>query len=273
MGAFAEEAAACRALEQAGYSTLWVSEGNNTREALVHAALLLAHTGRALVGTSIASIWARDPAATANAARSLAEAYPNRFALGLGVSHSQVVNARGHAYAKPLQAMRDFLAGMDAATYGPPDLAPPVPRLVAALAPKMLALAAEHADGTHTMHITPEHTAWVREQIGPDPLVVPKVSVLLADDAGEARTIARAALAPYLGLENYLSSWRRLGFVDADFVDGASDTLVDALVAWGDRDAIHARVEAHFAAGADHVVLNPVGGDPLGLLLALAPER
>src|SRR6185503_12625201 len=72
-------------------------------------------------------------------------------------------------------------------------------------------------------------------------------------DAGRARAVARAHMATYLGLPNYVNNLRRLGFDDADFANGGSDRLVDAIVAWGDGDAIAARVRAHHAAGADHV--------------------
>ena len=264
-----EERDAVRELEAVGYDTLWFSEANTTREAFVHAALLLGWTERVAVATSIASIWARDASAAANGARGLGEAYPGRFALGLGVSHAPVVVGRGHDYSRPLTAMREYLDGMEATKYDPPAPSTPVPTLLAALAPRMIELARERADGIHPMLVTPDHTAWARQLLGAGPVIAVKQPVLLVDDADEARRIARESLAPYLGLPNYSSAWRRLGFDDADFVNG-SDRLVDALVAWGDEDAVRTRFDAQFAAGADHVVVNPIGPDQLGQLTRLA---
>ncbi|MFG2893072.1 LLM class F420-dependent oxidoreductase [Streptomyces sp. NPDC048248] len=269
----AREAAA--EIEGLGYGALWFGEGRATKEALTHAGLLLAATRRMVVATGIANIWGRDATAMNAAANTLAEAYPGRFVLGLGASHAPQVDQRGHVYAKPLAAMRSYLEGMDATEYDAPLPDGPPPRVLAALGPKMLELSGKRAAGAHTYFVTPEHTAQAREVLGSGPLLAPEQAVLLETDPAAARALAREHHTRfYLTLPNYVNSLRRLGFGDEDFAGGGSDRLVDAVVAWGDVEAIQRRVRQHHAAGADHVAIQPLSppGD-LGLsqLRELAP--
>ncbi|MFI0784111.1 LLM class F420-dependent oxidoreductase [Streptomyces lydicus] len=261
-------------IEQLGYGALWFGEGPGTKEAFSHAALLLAATGRITVATGIANIWGRDAAAANGAAHTLAEAYDGRFLLGLGASHAPIVNLRGHTYAKPLAAMRDYLDGMDAAPYEGPVAEPPPARVLAALGPKMLELARDRAAGAHPYLVPTDHTARAREILGDGPLLAPEQAVVLEADPAKARAAARAHTRFYLELPNYVGNLRRFGFDDDDFTGGGSDRLVDALVAWGDVDAVRRRVQEHLDAGADHVALQPLAADGgLGLdqLRALAP--
>jgi probable F420-dependent oxidoreductase len=267
----AEEREAARELDGLGYSALWFGETPFNKEALAHAALLLEWTERAAVATGIASIWLREPASAANGAAALAEAHPGRFVLGLGVSHAPIVESVGHAYAKPLTRMREYLDGMDAAAYRAAAPAEPAPRVLAALAPRMLELARDRAQGAHPYLVTPAHTATAREALGPDRNLAPEQAFTLESDPAAARESGRRHLRYYLGAENYRRSWLRQGFAEDDFEDGGSDRLVDALVAWGDEAAVRARLDEHFAAGADHVAVQAVGPDPLGELRRLAP--
>ncbi|MFI0222787.1 LLM class F420-dependent oxidoreductase [Streptomyces lydicus] len=261
-------------IEQLGYGALWFGEGPGTKEAFSHAALLLAATERITVATGIANIWGRDAAAANGATHTLAEAYDGRFLLGLGASHAPIVNLRGHTYAKPLAAMRDYLDGMDAAPYEGPVAEPPPARVLAALGPKMLELARDRAAGAHPYLVPTDHTARAREILGDGPLLAPEQAVVLETDPAKARAAARAHTRFYLELPNYVGNLRRFGFDDDDFTGGGSDRLVDALVAWGDVDAVRRRVQEHLDAGADHVALQPLAADgSLGLdqLRALAP--
>ncbi|ARF57547.1 TIGR03620 family F420-dependent LLM class oxidoreductase [Streptomyces gilvosporeus] len=259
----------------AGYGALWFGEAQATKEAFSHAGLLLAATERITVATGIANIWVRDATAMNGAAHTLAEAYDGRFLLGLGASHAPQVNGRGHTYAKPLAAMRNYLDAMDAAPYDAPVGERPFARVLAALGPKMLELAAERAAGVHPYFVTPAHTAKAREALGEGPLLAPEQAVLLEPNPATARALAREHhLGFYLALPNYVNSLRRLGFEDDDFTGGGSDRLVDAIVAWGDADVIRRRVQERHAAGADHVAIQPVAADRgLGLdqLRELAP--
>lgn len=269
----AREAAA--ELDGLGYGAIWIPEALG-REPFTSAGLLLAGTRRIVVATGVANIWARDAMATAAAQRTLTEAYPERFLLGLGVSHRPMVEAlRGHVYARPLTAMRAYLDAMDAAVFMAAPPTTPLVRVLGALHPKMLALAAERADGAHPYFVPPEHTAAARAALGPDRLLAPEQAAVLERDPTVARTIARTHMAPYLMLPNYVRNLRRLGFTDADVADGGSDRLVDAIVAWGEVDAIAARVHAHHAAGADHVCVQVLDADPQALPMrqwrALAP--
>jgi probable F420-dependent oxidoreductase len=254
----AKEAAA--EVEALGYGSLWVSESPGGKDPFSLAMLLLGATERLPLGTGIANIWARDATATNAAAVTIADAYPRRFLLGIGVSHLPAVEKRGGAYEKPLQKMTEYLKELDAA---PPHegLRPIIkpPRLLAALRTKMLELARDRADGAHPYCVPPSHTARAREVLGDGPLLIPEQAVLLETDPARARDISRQQhVAYYLALPNYVNNLLALGFTDHDLADGGSDRLVDALVAWGSVDDIRARVQEHLDAGADHVLVQPL---------------
>ncbi len=259
----AREAAA--ELEQLGFGAIWFPESVG-RESLTNAALLLSATSRIVIATGIANIYARDPVTTAAGQNTLAEAYPGRFLLGLGVSHIPLVEqVRGHSYGKPVASMRAYLDAMDRAPYRavPPNVSPV--RVLAALGPKMLRLAAERASGAHPYFVPPEHTARAREILGSDRLLAVEQAVALETDSTKAREVARAHTSRYLALPNYVNNLRRLGFGDADLVGGGSDRLVDAIVAWGDMAAVVGRVRAHQSAGANHICLQVLTADPQAL--------
>lgn len=269
--------AAAATLEQAGYGALWFGEAYG-RESLTQAAVLLAGTTRAVVATGITSIHGRDPVAARSAQATLLSAYPGRFLLGLGVSHRPMVERFRHGdYGSPLASMRRYLDAMDAITPLAADGVAPAPRVLAALGPRMTALAGKRAAGAHPYLVTPEHTAWARELLGPGRLLAVEQAVVLTTDAEVARQRARTHLEIYTGLPNYRRSWERLGFAEdqGDFVRGGSRRLQDALVAWGDEDDCRSAVRAHLDAGADHVCVQALGDHPLALptddLLTLAP--
>ena len=252
-------------LEQLGFGAIWFPESVG-REALTNAALLLGATSRIVIATGIANIYARDAVTMAAAQKTLAEAYPARFLLGLGVSHIPLVEQiRGHSYGKPVAVMRAYLDGMDRAPYRavPPSVSPI--RVLAALGPKMLQLAAERAGGAHSYFVPPEHTVRARKILGNDRLLAVEQAVVLETDSTKAREIARAHTSRYLALPNYVNNLRRLGFGDADLADGGSDRLVDAIVAWGDMTAVIDRVRAHQSAGANHVCVQVLPSDPQAL--------
>ncbi len=256
-----EERTAAAEIERLGYPALWFGETPVNKEAFVHAGILLAATERIAIATGIASIYARDAAAANAAGNALAEAHDGRFVLGLGVSHAPAVAQRGHDYGKPVTEMRRYLDALDAADYRAPAPAHPAPVVIAALRRRMLELACDRAHGAHPYLVTPAHTARAREILGPGPVLAPEQGVVLETDPARARAVAREHLSAYLRLPNYTNSWREDGFGDNDFADGGSDRLVDALIAWGDADAIAQRVAAHHVAGADHVCIQPVVRD------------
>jgi probable F420-dependent oxidoreductase len=254
----ADAAAFAQRTERRGYGALWTPESRG-RNVLSHAAWLLARTERLVVASGIANIYARDGMAMSNAHRGLNEQSHGRFLLGLGVSHIPMVSTlRGHPYGKPVPTMRAYLDAMATAPYQAPMPAAPPRIVLAALGPQMLKLAAERADGAHPYNVTPEHTAEARRILGPNKLLCPEQMVLLETDRTRARQAARAGLAHYMQLENYVNNWRRLGFTDADVAGSGSDRLIDAMVAWGDEAAIRKRIQAHWDAGADHVCIQPL---------------
>jgi len=258
-------------LEELGYQAIWFGEGTGTKECFTQAATLLSWTRRAVVGTGILNIYARDPTATVNGARTLADAYPGRFLLGLGVSHAPSVAVRGHEYTGPIARMSEYMDAMDAALFNGVEPGEPAPIVLAALGPRMLQLAAQRTRGAHPYFTPPEHTAMAREVMGEGPLLAPEQAFVLETNPSAARATAREHTAYYLDLDNYRNNLLRLGFAEDEFEDGGSDRLVDAIVAWGDVDAVRDRVKAHVDAGADHVCVQAVGDDPLDELRQLAP--
>ncbi len=255
-----------REVEGLGFRALWTGEAVG-REVLTAAQLLLSASEKLTVATGIANIWARDALAMAAGQLAIGEAYPDRFVLGIGVSHKPLLDVRGEDYRKPLSFMRDYLESMDQAYAVYRAVAPEhrPPRVLAALGPKMLELAARAADGAHTYFVPPEHTATARESLGPGKLLAPEQAVVLSRDPTGAREIARRHTGSYLRLPNYTKNLKRYGFDDSDFSDGGNDRLVDTIVAWGDIDTVTARVQAHLDAGADHVCVQILVDDRKGL--------
>jgi probable F420-dependent oxidoreductase len=193
--------------------------------------------------------------------KTLSEVLPGRFILGLGVSHAHLVTGvRGQVYEKPLPKMRSYLEAMEKALYRGPEPEIEAPVVIAALRPKMLELAREKARGAHPYLVTPEHTRRARAILGSGPWLCPEQKVILERDAAKAREIARGHLAVYLKAPNYQNNLAEIGFTADDWTK-SSDRLVDALVAWGDEDAIRRRLSEHWDAGADHVSIQAFRAD------------
>jgi len=249
-------------LDAQGWDALWFGEAYG-REAFTAAQLYLDASSRLTVATGIANIYGRDAVAANAAARTLAAVHPGRFVLGLGVSHAPLVERmRGHTYGRPLAAMTEFLDAMDAAPYLVAGQQEPPPRVLAALGPRMIALARDRGQGAHPYLVTPEQTAVSRQVLGPDRLLAVEQAVVLSTDREKVQRRAHWHLEIYTGLPNYQASWRRQGFADDDFGRGGSPRLKDAMVVGGDEAAVLARVRAHLDAGADHVCLQVLGDDP-----------
>ncbi|MDD9937509.1 MAG: TIGR03620 family F420-dependent LLM class oxidoreductase [Myxococcales bacterium] len=266
-----------QSLERWGYSALWTPEAVG-RDPFTLIAYLGARTEKLIFATGIANIYARDPMTMRASHKTLSELLPGRFILGLGASHEHLVSKlRGHTYEKPVPAMRRFLEAFEGALYMGPPADQDAPVVLAALRKYMLRLAGQATAGAHPYLVPPEHTRHAREVLGEGPLLCVEQKIIAQTDPDRARALARKVLKMYIRLPNYQNNLRDYGFDDGDFADGGSDRLVDALVAWGDLDAIRARIQAHLDAGADHVCIQPF--DPTGgpapdmeLLEALAPR-
>lgn len=245
-GAAAEAAAE---LEELGYGAIWLGFSPGVQ----HAVPLLEATSRIVVATGILSIWDYEPAEVAARHAAVTAEHPERFLLGLGVSHQALVQDR---YKRPLAAMRAFLDGLDAAE----TPVPATERVLAALGPRMLELARDRTAGAHPYLVTPEHTRRARQALGPDRLLAPEVKVVIGADQDGALGVARRHVAMYLELPNYANNLRRLGFTDADLAEGGSDEFIAAVVAWG-PDTIRERVAAHEEAGADHICVQVITDD------------
>jgi probable F420-dependent oxidoreductase len=260
-------------IERLGYGTLWYGEAMG-REAFSEGAIFLAATAQLVVASGIANIWARDATAMVAGGWALAEAWPGRFILGIGVSHAPMVARRGHSYERPVASMREYLDAMDEVTWrGPEVVTPPV--VLAALGPRMTALAGERAAGTYPYFSTDDHVREQRVQLGSEPFIASDLPVVLASDRAAARAIGNRHLAVYLRTANYVNNLLRLGWLAEDLEAPGSERLFDAIVAWGQLGAIEVRVRARFEAGADQVALNLITSDPgvpyLDELRTLAP--
>ena len=246
-------------IEELGYAALWFGEALG-REAFTNASMSLCATSRLVVATGIANIFVRDAWATNAAAKTLAEAFPERFVLGLGVSHRPLVEMRGHDYRSPLSTMRAYLEDMHEARF---DAVPPeqdAPWLLAALGPKMLELSRDLGDGAHPYLVTPQHTAEAREILGDGPLLAVEQAAVLTRDRDEALRLARSHLSRYLQLPNYRNSWLRQGFQEEDLAGDGSERLAEGLVAWGSESDLRERISEHLSAGADQVCVQVVTG-------------
>ncbi|MDF5756979.1 TIGR03620 family F420-dependent LLM class oxidoreductase [Spongiactinospora sp. TRM90649] len=263
-------------IEDLGYGTVWFGEGRG-RDSTTQAALMLSATRRIVVAPGVANIYRHEPGTLAQSERTLNEAFPGRFLLGLGVGAETLATSVGKTWRPPIEAMRDFLDRMDTATLTAPAAPAPPRRVLAALGPKMLALSAERTWGAHPFLLPLEHTAHARKIVGPDALLAVHQAVALHKDPATARGIARQMIAQWIAhVQVVPSRWNvvrdLLGFDDSDLADGGSDRLVAAMVAHGDLDTVAERVRAQLAAGADHVCVGVATEDPKPAL-ALAELR
>ncbi len=250
-----EAAEAASELDGLGFTALWIPDvGGPVLDSVDN---LLSATEKTVIATGILNLWMHEPADVAARYAALTETHGERFLLGIGVSHAPLIDSRGPGtYRKPLAATEAFLDAIDAS----PQPVPTANRVLAALGPKMLQLAASKAGGAHPYLATPEHTGRAREVLGDGPLLLPEQSVLLTDDRDAAREIGTDWLRSYLALPNYANNLLRLGFTEDDLTS-VSDRLFDALIAWGDEDAVLRRVQEHLDAGADHVCVQVLTAD------------
>lgn len=256
-----DAAALARRAEGWGYSALWIPEAVG-RDPFSLIGYLAGQTERMIFATGIANIYARDPMATKAIWKTLSEIAPERFILGLGVSHQHLVSGqRGHDYKKPLSTMRDYLQAVDKALYMGVSAEVDAPIVLGALRDKMLALSASAAQGAHPYLVPPAHTKRARDVMGPGALLCPEQMVLAETDPSKARDIARNALKMYIRLPNYQNNLKQFGYDDADFEKGGSDRLVDDMVVWGKPEKIAARLQEHLDAGANHVCVQTFRND------------
>jgi probable F420-dependent oxidoreductase len=241
-------------LERFNYDVLWYPESRGF-ESLSLAGFMLGNSRKLKIGSSIASIYARDAFTARRGMVSLNALYGDRFILGLGVSHVPMVEGvRGHTYTKPVPAMRVYLDAISRDQPGSEEW----PIAVAALGPLMLKLSAEKSRGALPYNVTPEHTARAAKILGPGKWLAVEQKVCLETDAGRARALGRKELARYMVLDNYRNCWLGLGFTEADLANGGSDRFIDGMVLWGDAATVKDKLRAHFTAGATHVCIQPV---------------
>ncbi|MDF2584583.1 MAG: F420-dependent oxidoreductase [Mycobacterium sp.] len=250
-------AAQLKDIEALGYGAIWA--GGSPPAELDWVESILEATEKLKVATGIVNIWSSAAGRVAESFHRIEAAHPGRFLLGIGAGHPELIAE----YKKPYDALTEYLDKLDG--YGVPEDR----RVVAALGPQMLKLAARRSAGAHPYLTTPEHTARARNLIGPDAFLAPEHKVVLTTDATQARAVGRDHLGVYLQGTNYTNNWKRLGFTDSDVAAPGSDALIDALIAYGSTDAIVARLKEHLAAGADHVPVQVLTG-PDKLIPALA---
>jgi probable F420-dependent oxidoreductase len=241
--------------EGLGFGALWIPGGAGG-DIFGVVARVLDGTRTLPVATGILNVWMHDATEVAAEHARISAAHPDRFLLGLGVSHAMSVEATGRPYERPRSVMVHYLDELDAAKtpVGKEE------RALAALGPKMLELARDRSAGAHPYLTTPEHTRWARTVLGEGPLLAPEQMVVLESDPTAARAVARTMLALYLQLPNYTNNMLRFGFTEVDLADGGSDRLIDGHIAWGGIEAIAGRVREHLDAGADHVCIQVLTG-------------
>ncbi len=244
-------------VERLGYDTLWYPESRGY-ELLSVGGFMLANTTKLKLGSSIASIYARDAFTSRRGLLSLQALYGDRFILGLGVSHVPMVEGvRGHTYERPVPAMRAYLDGIAKGEAGSDTW----PVAIAALGPLMLKLSASHSRGALPYNTTPQHTAEAARILGPGKWLVAEQKVTLETNAAKARALGRKELSRYLALDNYRNNFLRIGFSEAELANGGSDRFIDAMMLWGTADKVREGLRAHFAAGATQVCIQPVHED------------
>jgi probable F420-dependent oxidoreductase len=235
-------------IESLGYGAAWIGGSPDADLAWVDPAL--AQTRSLQLATGIVNIWSAPAPAVAESYERIESAHPGRFLLGIGVGHRE----HTQEYVKPYDALVSYLDTLDAA------MVPTSRRVLAALGPRVLRLAAERSAGAHPYLTTPQHTAKARELVGNAVFLAPEHKVVLTTDANEARAIGRETVDHYLGLSNYVNNWLRLGFTQDDVSRPGSDRLIDAVVAYGTPEAVAQRLNEHVEAGADHVAIQVLGG-------------
>ncbi|ANI40799.1 LLM class F420-dependent oxidoreductase [Mycolicibacterium vaccae] len=251
-----EAAEAAAELDGLGFTALWIPDVGGP--VLDSVDKLLSATEKTTIATGILNLWMHDPAEVAARYATLTEAHGERFLLGIGCSHAPLIDSQEPGrYRKPLAATKAFLDGIDAS----PQPVPTGNRVLAALGPKMLQLSATRAGGAHPYLTTPEHTRQAREVLGAGPMLLPEQTVMLTEDRDQAREVGTQWLQSYLALPNYANNLLRLGFTEEDLTS-VSDRVFDALIAWGDEDAVRQRVQEHLDAGADHVCVQVLTADP-----------
>nr|WP_294543133.1 TIGR03620 family F420-dependent LLM class oxidoreductase [uncultured Rhodopila sp.] len=247
-------AAFAKTVERLGFDTLWYPESRGY-ESFTLAGFMLSQTTTLKIGSSIASIYARDAFTARRGMISLNDLYGGRFILGLGVSHVPMVEGlRGHVYEKPVPAMRAYLDGIARGEAGAGEF----PVCIAALGPLMLKLAARMTRGAVPYNTIPKHTAGAAKILGPDKWLAVEQKVTIESDPARARALGRAELSRYMVLDNYRNAWLGMGFTEADLANGGSDGFIDQIVLWGTADQVKAGLRAHFDAGATHVAIQPV---------------
>jgi probable F420-dependent oxidoreductase len=250
--------------EALGYTAAWLGMGRRSIADLTLVEQALDATTTIVIATAIVNVWTNDATVVGRSYRRIAAKHPNRFLLGVGIGHPESIAT----YRSPIDTLTAYLDALDSGGV-PIDR-----RVLAALGPRALRLAAERAAGTHPYLVLPNFTRHAREILGPDALLAPEHKVVVSTDVVRARAIGRAFVEkPYLGLSNYVNNLLRHGFIAEDVQGGGSDRLIDALVLHGSAKEISTGLTAHLDAGANHVsvqVLVAPGDDPMPGYRALA---
>ena len=244
-------------LDSLGVRTLWVP-GLDGQGVLNDVDALLSAAPNATVTLGVLSIWSQTAVELGDRLATLDDRHGPRTLVGLGISNPHAAENAGRRYGTPTGSMRTYLDELDAA----PSPVPSSRRLLGALGPRMVDVAASRTAGWHPFIVPPEYVHTERGRVGPGPVIAPHQAVVLEPDPTAARAVARAGVGMYIGFPAYRSNLARLGFTDDDLVPGGSDRLIDALVAHGSVEDIARRVEEQLAAGADHVAVHVLSSNP-----------
>ncbi|WP_176599164.1 MULTISPECIES: LLM class flavin-dependent oxidoreductase [Sphingobium] len=244
-------------VEKLGFESVWLLD-SFSRDPFLAASFILANTQTLHVGTGIATVHSRDAMAAVQARETLSEYFPGRFLMGLGASNEWIVNMRGGTWVPPVKKMTQYLEAMANVKLAHPRPEQMAPLHIAAHAPGLQNLALQHASGIITWILPVDSIRTARAHVGPDFEITANFPCVLNEDADAARSVAREFLATYLQIDYYRAAYSKIGFETADFENGGSDRMIDAIVAWGSPEKIKARADEYVAAGATRLVLNPI---------------
>jgi probable F420-dependent oxidoreductase len=240
-----------REVERLGYEAIWV--GGSPPGDLEAVERVLDATERIPVATGIVNMWREDAATVAASHHRLREKHPGRFLLGVGVGHPESTSE----YSDPVAKIESYLDELEAAGVPNDEI------VLAALGPRVLRIAAERTAGAHPYLTTPRHTRFARGILGESPMLAPEHFAVFSDGGGGGAVDAgRRTVGRYLRLDNYRRNLAREGWEESELDDGGSDQLVEALVLHGSSESIADGLKAHLEAGADHISIQVIGGDP-----------
>jgi alkanesulfonate monooxygenase SsuD/methylene tetrahydromethanopterin reductase-like flavin-dependent oxidoreductase (luciferase family) len=273
-----------REVERRGFAGIYIPSRFGNMAQCTALALATEHI---LFGTAIAPIYARTAEDFAHSAAYLHEVSGGRFRFGIGIAHGPTYQRLGVTPGKPLSDVRTFVGKVKSCE----GIGPMPPIVLAALRKKMVALAAEIAEGVIFANASLSHMPASLAAVpppkrsGPNFLIGNMLPVCVSEDVEAAKALLRRRLVHYALLPNYRAYWKEAGYVDemsavenaitANRPDNTPKYLTDRWLAdntlFGPPAKVREGVAAWRAAGVNTPVLvpNSVAGNQITALREL----